>query len=40
MFDIPSLDDVESCVITEDVILHGKPPVYGRNKTSRQRTTA
>jgi ATP-dependent Clp protease ATP-binding subunit ClpX len=40
MFDIPSMDDVEDCVITEDVILCNKPPVYQSSRMSRRRTTA
>jgi hypothetical protein len=27
MFEIPSRDDIVSCVVTRDVFLHGKPPL-------------
>jgi len=40
MFDIPSMDEVVDCTITEDVVLYRKPPVYRLRTASKQRTTA
>jgi ATP-dependent Clp protease ATP-binding subunit ClpX len=40
MFDIPSMDGVEHCVITEEVILNGKKPLYRPARLSRQSRTA
>lgn len=28
MYEVPGMKDVSKCIITEDAVLHGKPPVY------------
>ncbi len=40
MFDIPSMDEVDDCIITEDVVLNKKPPIYRLRKVAKQRTIA
>jgi ATP-dependent Clp protease ATP-binding subunit ClpX len=40
MFEIPSLDGVEQCVITEDVVTSGKKPLYRPARLSRQSRSA
>ena len=40
MFEIPSLEGVDGCIVTEDVILRGKPPLYKTRRSSKQKSIA
>jgi len=40
MFKLPSMDGVQECIITKDVILRGKQPVYGYRKEVKRRARA
>ena len=37
MYEIPSMDNVESCIINTDVVTKGKKPVYGYKREARRR---
>jgi len=40
MFELPSMDEVDECLITEGVILKGERPVYRSRQEAKKRSRA
>lgn len=40
MFELPSMENIEECVITKDVILKGKKPIYHQKTKPKRRARA